>query len=194
MHRELVASMSVPQITLGTFHCLGSWRLSAHPNHPAKSFTVALAEPARREILEAMSNARRGRRLIFTTKGRTPISGWSKIKRRLDDEILKRRSERGRAEMAPWRLDDLRRSMSANMTEHLSVPDEIALSCLNVQSGFRDPTSRERAYEASNDEMRAEACCAWAKLIEESSRTSVEQACARLANEIRQFRTHGQTD
>jgi hypothetical protein len=46
-----------------------------------------------------------GRDLIFTTTGKTPISGFSRAKTALDDAMA-----RLGAKVAPWRLHDLRRT------------------------------------------------------------------------------------
>jgi hypothetical protein len=41
-----------------------------------------------------------GEGFVFTTTGRSPVSGWSKTKRRLDEAM----------KIPPWRLHDLRRT------------------------------------------------------------------------------------
>jgi integrase len=64
--------------------------------------------------------------LIFTTTGCTPISGWSKIKQRLD----------GKMDISPWRLHDLRRTAATGMAE-IGVPPHIVEATLNHVSGAR---------------------------------------------------------
>jgi hypothetical protein len=65
--------------------------------------------------------------LIFTTNGSTPVSGFSKIKARLDV----------RMQLAtPWRLHDARRTCVTGMAELGIRPDVIEL-CVNHVSGAR---------------------------------------------------------
>jgi integrase len=64
--------------------------------------------------------------LVFTTTGTTPISGWSKIKHRLDRSM----------KIPPWRLHDLRRSAVTGMAELGIRPDVIELA-VNHVSGHR---------------------------------------------------------
>ena len=70
--------------------------------------------------------------LVFTTTGSTPISGFSKMKKRLDAAI-----ERGRgAPVVPWRLHDLRRTFATNM-QRLGVRFEVTEALLNHISGSK---------------------------------------------------------
>ena len=56
------------------------------------------------------------RGLVLTTNGETPISGFSKAKRALDAAMLKlAQADDEGAEIIPWRLHDLRRSMATHM-------------------------------------------------------------------------------
>jgi integrase len=63
---------------------------------------------------------------MFTTTGSTPISGWSKTKRRLDATM----------NTTPWRLHDLRRTAVTGMAELGIRPDVIELT-VNHISGHR---------------------------------------------------------
>jgi integrase len=77
--------------------------------------------------------------LVFsTTKGRSAISGWSKAKSRLDQEMLRAaREERGaRFVIPPWRLHDLRRTAVTGMVE-LGVPPHVVELVVNHVSGHR---------------------------------------------------------
>jgi hypothetical protein len=40
-----------------------------------------------------------------------------------------------KATLAPWRLHDLRRTFSSQLSEHLSVPPHVVEACLNHVSG-----------------------------------------------------------
>lgn len=63
---------------------------------------------------------------IFSTTGRTPVSGYSEAKRRLDLAMLKlARNETGdvHAQIPPWRLHDLRRTAASGMARlGISLP------------------------------------------------------------------------
>jgi len=50
--------------------------------------------------------------LVFSTTGRTPVSGWSKAKALLDQEVARR--NHGRA-LPAWRIHDLRRTVATGM-------------------------------------------------------------------------------
>jgi integrase len=75
---------------------------------------VHLSDPAR-EILRLIPRID-GCDLVFSTTGKTPISGISKAKLALDTAIVKARAEeaekvgRKPITLSPWRLHDLRRS------------------------------------------------------------------------------------
>jgi integrase len=66
---------------------------------------------------------------LFTTSGKTPVSGFSKAKSRADELMLKelcRDTENPeKIELANWRLHDLRRSMRTGLSA-LGVQDRIA--------------------------------------------------------------------
>lgn len=76
---------------------------------------------------------RRG--LLFTTNGKTPISGFSKAKRALDEAMLTTEQlDDPDAVIDPWRLHDLRRSMATHM-QALGVPGEVIEACENRLAG-----------------------------------------------------------
>ena len=63
---------------------------------------------------------------VFTTTGQSPISGWSKIKRRLDEAM----------KIPPWRLHDLRRTAATGMAE-IGIAPHIVEAALNHVSGAK---------------------------------------------------------
>lgn len=67
--------------------------------------------PLAREILKEVMNVSGGSGFIFSTNGRTPVSGFSKIKARLDRKMA---ALAGKA-IPPWRLHDLRRTAATGM-------------------------------------------------------------------------------
>jgi hypothetical protein len=75
--------------------------------------------------------------LVYTTTGTTPVSGWSRAKRRLDAAMLKAaRQERVDATIEPWRLHDLRRTAVTGMVE-LGVLPHVVEAVVNHISGSR---------------------------------------------------------
>lgn len=63
--------------------------------------------------------------VFSTTAGQRPVSGFSKMKARLDKAIAELRKKDGLPEMRPWVLHDLRRSVRTRLSE-LRVLPEIA--------------------------------------------------------------------
>jgi integrase len=52
--------------------------------------------------------------LVYPSRSKTPISGWSKLKARLD-KAMKAEAKKAGATIEPWRLHDLRRTFATNM-------------------------------------------------------------------------------
>ena len=174
MQREIVASMRRADVDFGEFNAMGAWRLPSHPRDFAARFEVALANLTRSEIFEAQRNSVRDSSFVFTTTGETPVSGWTRAKRKLDGEISLRRTSAGKEETASWRLDDLRRSLVANLEGIFAIDHGLAISCLHMQTGFGSLRQRFVAYSGCVDDDRASVLALWARLIEESSRPGAD--------------------
>lgn len=94
--------------------------------------------------LDAIKWKRRG--LLFTTTGKTPVSGFSRMKRSLDAKMLaelqkiydQRADEAGEAaevaSIPAWRLHDIRRTGTTRM-QGLRVPIEVTEKVINHLSG-----------------------------------------------------------
>ena len=67
-----------------------------------------------------------GSDFVFTTTGTTPISGFGRLKKRLDKSLPK--------DAEPWTPHDLRRTMSTNMAQ-LGVPQPVTEALLNHKTG-----------------------------------------------------------
>jgi integrase len=93
---------------------LSVWTLPGSRMKNGRPHDVHLSDPAR-EILRLIPRID-GCDLVFSTTGKTPISGISKAKAALDAAIVKARTEeaekvgRKPVTLTPWRLHDLRRS------------------------------------------------------------------------------------
>ena len=85
--------------------------------------TVPLS-PLVRELIASVK-AKPDSPFIFTTTGTTPVSGWSRMKDRLDAAMLAAAREEGHAVIPPWTLHDLRRTFVTGMVE-LHVPPTLS--------------------------------------------------------------------
>jgi integrase len=70
---------------------------------------------------------------VFSTRGRTPVSGWSKAKSLLDRNVA---ALNGGAPLPPWRLHDLRRTVATAM-QRLGVNLQVVEEVLGHVSGSR---------------------------------------------------------
>lgn len=105
--------------------------------------------------------------LLFTTTGRTPLSGFSKAKERVDTAINARRAKAGVAPMPDWTLHDLRRTMVTMMNERLGVPPHVVEACVNHISGGAKAGIAGVYNKALYLNERRHALAAWADLIME---------------------------
>jgi integrase len=113
-----------------------TWALPATRTKNRRAHVVPLAPAAQAMVAAAPRTL--GCKFVFSTTGRTPPSGWSKVKRRLDAAMLAAaRAERGPdATVPPWRLHDLRRTAVTGMAELGVRPDVIEMA-VNHVSGHR---------------------------------------------------------
>jgi integrase len=115
-----------------------AWELPGGRTKNGRAHTVHLAEPAR-AILLAVPRMKDSR-LVFTTTGKTAISGFSKAKAALDEKIMEERAKAAAeagaepAELVPWRPHDFRRTGVTHLAE-LGVRQEVADRLLNHRTG-----------------------------------------------------------
>lgn len=98
------------------------WHLPAHRVKNARAHTVPLSEPVLR-LLERIPRIA-GSDFVFTTTGRSGVSGWGKPMARLCDD----------AAVHNWRLHDLRRTAASGMARH-GVAPHVVEKVLNHISG-----------------------------------------------------------
>jgi integrase len=101
------------------------WTIPGERTKNKRAHVVPLP-PAAREIIAAAMRIE-GCPFVFTTNGRTPVSGWSKIKKRLD---------RTMGDVPPWRLHDLRRTTATGMAT-IGVAPHVVEAALNHISGAK---------------------------------------------------------
>jgi integrase len=97
-----------------------------------------------------------GKGLLFTTTGKTPISGLAKCKQRLHVAMTKDLGE----EPERWTLHDLRRTFVTGL-QRLRFPVEIAEACVNHRSGTMGGVTAVYARHDYRDEKR-DALDGWA--------------------------------
>ena len=73
---------------------------------------------------------------VFSTTGETPVTGFGKAKRRLDEQINKLRVADGLEPMEHWTLHDLRRTMVTMMNEELGIAPHVIEAVVNHVSGL----------------------------------------------------------
>jgi integrase len=131
------------------------WTLPASRSKNRREHTIPLSDMAL-EILRALPRIERSE-FVFTTNGRSPVSGFSKAKPALD---------RAMASPIPgWVLHDLRRTVATNL-QRLGVRLEVTEAVLNHVSGSRAGVVGVYQRHTWADEKRA-ALTAWAKRVEE---------------------------
>jgi integrase len=117
-----------------------TWNIPGSRTKNNRPHVVPLA-PLARDILKSVT-ADAG--LLFTTTGRSPVSGFSKIKSRLDDSMS----------ITPWRLHDLRRTAATGMAG-IGVAPHIVEACLNHVSGAKAGVAGTYNRAAYEPEKRA---------------------------------------
>lgn len=101
--------------------------------------------------------------LVFTVTGKTPVSGHSRAKRRLDQAMDIIAEESGRTAPGPWRVHDLRRTVATGF-QRLGVRFEVTEAVLNHVSGARGGIAGVYQQHDWADEKRA-ALEAWAAYL-----------------------------
>lgn len=99
-----------------------TWNIPSSRTKNNRPHVVPLA-PLARDVLKSVT-ADTG--LLFTTTGTSPVSGFSKLKNRLDNAMS----------IPPWRLHDLRRTAATGMAS-IGVAPHIVEACLNHVSGAK---------------------------------------------------------
>ena len=134
----------------------GQWaKLPATRMKAGRDFKVALS-PAALQILEIMPSLGE---FVFTTNGRTAISGWSYAKRKIDALM----GEELGSPVTDWRLHDLRRTMASGLAM-LGFRAEVIKRVLGHAANANDVTAVH--YNWHNYDAEAlEAVAVWAKHV-----------------------------
>jgi integrase len=131
-----------------------TWNIPGARTKNGRPHLVPLA-PLAQEILAKVKETGARQNYIFSTNGGiSPVSGWSKIKRRLDQ----------RMNISHWRLHDLRRTAATGMAE-IGVAPHIVEAALNHISGARAGVAGTYNRAAYSAEKKA-ALERWAAHVE----------------------------
>lgn len=155
-----------------------SWRLPDARAKRRKGHLIPLSAPAA-EILSACPRFA-GSDLYFTTgrrKGRettpAPVSGWSRVKDRLDAIIVRERAKAAGEEpdaerhgLPPWTLHDLRRSVATHLRDEAVMGDDRVdrLTVSKILNHAEGGMTRIYDRYASDPEKRR-ALDAWAAIV-----------------------------
>jgi integrase len=151
------------------------WTIPASVAKNNKIHEVPLA-PAAVAILKEMPRVGRGE-FVFSTTGRTAVSGFSKAKEKVDSTILEaRRKAAGKAAgeagadldtthpLPHWTLHDLRRTAASGMAR-LNIPPHVVEKLLNHVSGtIKGVAAVYNRHEYYEERRRA--LEAWANKVE----------------------------
>ena len=122
--RDEVAGMRWTELTDGG----ASWTIPKERTKNKRAHVVPLSPPAR-EIINGVPRME-GCPFVFSTNGRSPISGFSKLKVAIDDAAV----ADGRDPLPAWRFHDLRRTAATGMAR-LGIALPVIEKVLNHTSG-----------------------------------------------------------
>jgi len=156
--REEVGGMLWSELDLDK----GLWRIGAERTKNGLAHEVPLSDAAV-EILQAQER-RDDRELVFGA-GEGGFQGWSNAKSALDARMLARlRENNPRAQLPPWRLHDLRRTVATRLAD-LGVQPHIIEAVLNHISGHKAGVAGVYNRAAYSAEKRT-ALSLWAEHID----------------------------
>jgi integrase len=154
------------------------WVLPASRTKNGNEHIVPLSSQAL-QILETLKETKvAGTEFVFTTTGRSAVSGFSKVKKQIDRLI---EAERG-VQTAPWRFHDLRRSGNSKMPR-LGVELAVCEKVLNHVSGTFSGVVGIYQRHAFLDEKR-NALEKWAQFAEELPVITRDQGLKLLNQEL----------
>jgi integrase len=147
---------------------LSTWTIPGSRMKNGRPHDVHLAEPAR-AVLRTLPRIK-GRDLIFSTTGATPVSGFSKAKTALDAAMARVRGEieakTGRKTATPWRLHDFRRTGVSTLAR-LGFDSIVVDKLLAHQPGkLKGVAAVYQRHDFANE--RARALDAWAAHVVQS--------------------------
>ena len=107
--------------------------------------------PLARDILKGLPQV--FEKFVFSTNGTAPVSGFNKIKERLD-AVIAGEAKKEKGKFAPWRLHDLRRTCATGMAE-IGVLPHVIEAVLNHVSGTKGGVAGVYQHAAYPREKKA---------------------------------------
>ena len=138
------------------------WELAGQRTKNHQAHLVPLAP----KVAQILRNLPRTSSLVFSTTSRSPISGFSKAKRLLDETAEHQRERMGLPALLPWTLHDFRRTTVTVMNERLGIAPHVVEAVVNHISG---PAKRGVAgvyNRALYLNERRDALCRWASYLD----------------------------
>jgi integrase len=146
-------------MTRGEVDADGVWAIPGSRTKNGRSFSLTLP-PLAKEIIARVPTIASEAGFVFTTNGRTAVSGFSRAKQQLDTAMAK---SAGRA-VAEFRLHDLRRSFVSGLAA-LGVALPVIERCVNHVSGsFGGIAGVYQKHEFAPE--KAEALLRWAAHVQ----------------------------
>ncbi|MEK8093375.1 integrase arm-type DNA-binding domain-containing protein [Methylocystis sp. IM3] len=173
--RDEVGEMAWSEVDLAA----RSWTVPKERCKNGVTHEIPLSYAAVR-ILESLPRIA-GSGLVFTTNGRTPVSGFSRFKAQVD-RAMAAGTGQGTA-IEPWKIHDLRRTAASGMAA-IGIAPHIVESALNHKSGTIKGVAAVYNRYSYSSEKRA-ALDAWARRLDEivigaPARNVVNLASARV--------------
>ena len=144
--RNEVSGMTWSELDLDN----NQWEIPGARTKNEKPHFVHLSAPAA-AVITSIPNAGV---FVFTSNGKTPFSGFSKSKKRLDEL----------SEISDWRLHDIRRTVTSGMAQ-LRIAPHVADKILNHQSGTISGVAAVYQRHEFLDERKT-ALDAWGRHVE----------------------------
>lgn len=164
--REEVGAMRVAELDLEGGDLGALWTVPAERSKNGRAIRSALSPLASSVLAKALEARDVDGPYVFSTTGRSPVSGWSRAKTRLDSILNRSRAERGEDPLDPWRFHDLRRSFATHACDLLHIDPVTVDRCLN-HVGASTTSTVSRIYARSElFDQRREALVGWAALVE----------------------------
>jgi integrase len=162
--RGEVAGMRWDEIRdLGTYGA--TWEIPSTRTKNHRPHLVPLVAP----VVVILTSIPRTGPLVFSHNGTTPISGFSKVKTRIDQRIAEKLQSSAKRPILDWTLHDLRRTMVTMMNERLGIAPHVVEAVVNHVSGSARAGVAGVYNRALYLNERREALHRWAELVLGSS-------------------------
>jgi len=125
---------------------------------------LPLAAASADVIKAALAHRPAGSPFVLTGSGRTGISGWSRAKRRLDQQLRSHGLD-----LESWRFSDFRDAFATTAREVLEIHPLVVDACLRRVSQYHAIMERAWLGDPRIEDDQREALTGWAKLILESA-------------------------